>query len=289
MNDKLCVFAAYPYTDIDALACCIAYAELNDCIAYIPGPLNATVPDCVRNLNLQYTTEFPETAEQFIMVDFSNPEFIPPQIDIDKITKVYDHHTGFEEYWGARGQIEFIGACATIIYELFGDRVPSQTTAKLLATAIFANTLYFNSDITNKRDISAYEKLKNYATLSNNWVEQYYAEVENFMLMDIKTAIKNDLKIMNGDLAVAQLELWDAKVLLRSNEFMKEMGEVLSGYDNWLMTMPSISEKKNYLITNDDELKKELSKKFDAKWDENIGQTPSIYLRKEFRKAFNWK
>lgn len=289
MNSKLCVFSAYPYTDIDALACAVAYAELKDCVAYLPGPLNATVPDSVRGWGLQYVTVFPDTAEHFVMVDFSNPDFVPPQIPLEKIVQLYDHHTGFEGYWGQRGQIEFIGACATMIYELFGDRKPSPLAANILMTAIFANTLNFRSNVTTDRDRAAYEKLKKYATLSDEWIPTYYLETEKLMFSDMKTAIENDLKIMNQNLAVAQLELWDARDLLNDAGFMDTLKSVMSKYAHWLMIMPSISEGKDYLITNDPSLKNSLTKNFEAIWSQNIGTTPKIYLRKEFRKTLGWK
>ncbi|MDR1071382.1 MAG: hypothetical protein LBL21_01930 [Rickettsiales bacterium] len=290
MNDKLCVFSTYPYTDIDALACAVAYAELNDCAAFLPGPMNATIPESVRRWDFEYSADFPAAAERFVMVDFSDPAFITPRIPVEKIIKVYDHHTGFEDYWGPRGRIEFIGACATMIYELFGERAPGPTTANLLMTAIFSNTLGFCSSITTDRDRDAYEKLRRFATLPDDWIERYYSETEKCILGDMGGTIKNDLKIMDGgSLTVGQLELWDAKALLNDSKFMTVLESVMSGYDRWLMTMPSISEGKNYLITNDTDLKKALSEKFGAKWSGRVGYTPAVCLRKEFRKAFNWK
>ena len=131
-NPKLCVCGSHRYTDIDQLACAVAYAELYDCATFLPGPFNATIPDSVRKWDFIISTTPPHGAEEFVLVDYSYPEVIPPEIPLDKITKVYDHHTEFEEYWGPRGQIEFIGACATMIYELYeqGGKIPPPHDSK---------------------------------------------------------------------------------------------------------------------------------------------------------------
>ena len=63
MNNKLCVTSGYKFTDIDVLACAIAYTELNNCIAYISGIFNSTIPETVRKWDLIYTTKFPQDAE----------------------------------------------------------------------------------------------------------------------------------------------------------------------------------------------------------------------------------
>lgn len=95
-----------------------------------------------------------------------------------------------------RGQIEFTSACAIIIYELLKNKTPTTTTANLLLTVIFTNTLSFKSNITTKRDIIAYNKLKKHTDLPENWIEQYYNEVESVMFSDILSTIKNDTKIL---------------------------------------------------------------------------------------------
>jgi len=284
MNNKLCVTSGWQYTDIDVLACALAFAELNDCIAFLPGVFNASIPNSVRQWNLSYATEFPVEAEQFVIVDTSTPKAIPPEVPQDKIIKIYDHHTGFEDFWGARGQIEFIGACASMIYELFGDKVPTTTTANLLATAIFANTLNFKASITTDRDIAAYEKLKHYTSLPENWIEQYYSEVEKTMLSDIPSAIKNDIKILANNFVIGQLELWDTTLLLNNANFQKSLETVMTGYENWFMNMPSIKQGQSYFISKSEYVKDMLANGLGVKWTSDVGIADKLYLRKEIIK-----
>ena len=54
MNEKLCVTSGTAYTDIDVLACAIAFAELNNCDVVLPGIFNATISESMRNWNLNW-------------------------------------------------------------------------------------------------------------------------------------------------------------------------------------------------------------------------------------------
>lgn len=281
---KLCVSSGWQYTDIDALACAVAFTELNECATFLPGALNASVTDSIRKWKLQYSTEFPIDAEQFVIVDTSTPASISPEIPNDKIIMVYDHHTGFEDFWGGRGRIEFIGACATLIYELFGDKIPTTTTANLLSTAIFANTLNFGAAITTDRDIAAYERLKLFTDLPDNWTGQYYSEVEKAILLDVKSAIEKDIKVLANNLAIGQIEMWNSTVLLNNDVFQKTLLEVMSEYDNWLMNMPSIKHGQNYFISKSKNIKDMLSHDLNVKWNNDIGISDKLFLRKEIIK-----
>ena len=291
MNNKLCITTGYKYTDIDALACVIALAELKDCIAVLPGPFNATIPPCIRNLDFKFRAEFPETIEEFIMVDISEPEFFPKQVPLDKIIKVYDHRAGFEEYWGTRGHIEPVGACATLIFELFQEqgRTPSPVTAQLLQTAIYANTLCFCSEVVTQRDMTASQILQN--ILSHGFQPTYYKEIEASIISDPEAAVKNDTKILGNGWAIAQLEVENAKIILDHPKFIKALEHCMSGYENWLLTMPSISERQNYFITNSGKIKNALSEKTDVEWNERFGVTDSkhLLLRKEILKLIGVK
>ena len=224
MTNKLCVTGGAAYTDIDVLACAIAFAELKNCVAILPGAFNATIPESIRKWDLNFSTKFSKSYEQVVVVDVSNPKYFPPQISEDKIVKVFDHHAGFENYWKEKGQIEFVGACATLIFELFGYKKLSPVSANLLYTAIFANTLNFNASVTSARDIQAFEKLKKFIELPENWIEQYYAEVEKGIFENFDKAIKNDTKILSNGWAISQIELYDAASILKNQNFFGIIG-----------------------------------------------------------------
>ena len=61
-----CVTSGSAYTDIDALACAVGYAELFGCDAVLPGKFNSTIPQCVRDLKFNYLTDFTKPYNKFV-------------------------------------------------------------------------------------------------------------------------------------------------------------------------------------------------------------------------------
>lgn len=135
---KIVVTAGDKYTDIDVLACAVAYTELlksdgKNAEAVLRGPLNKSITDEIRKLNYDYKTEF-TGADAFVIVDVSHPDYIANFVKEDKIVELYDHHTGFEKHFkkllGNNSHIELIGAAATLIWEEFKKRGMSKKIKK---------------------------------------------------------------------------------------------------------------------------------------------------------------
>ena len=287
MTNKTVITAGKKYVDIDGLACAVAYAELINGIAVLNDDLNVTVPPSVREWGFYFERKCPLGVEKFVIVDVSDPGHFPDFVEKGKIAEVWDHRSGFEDYWGAVGHIEKVGACATQIFELFKDKGLSAVTANLLYTAIFANTLCFKANVTTERDKRAFEKLKAYISLPDNWVEAYYHEVEAGMLSDFEWALACDVKEF-GRNAIAQLELWEAQKIIDRGDFNDTVEKVLGKYNHWLLTMPSISEGRNYLFTNSLRAKEQLEKAVGAVFSGNAGATNKLYMRKELMLFVNF-
>src|SRR3989344_5793327 len=175
---KVVVISGQLYSDIDVLACAIAYSELlskkgKESYAVLPGPLNKSVTNSVKSWGLNFQKVPPDGEKKFVIVDMSNQEYIAEFVDENKVIEVFDHHEGFADYWrgkiGKKSRIEMIGACATLIWEEYKkaglDKDISKVSANLLYTAIASNTLNFNADITNVRDRHAFIELEKYIDL----------------------------------------------------------------------------------------------------------------------------
>ena len=74
---------------------------------------------------------------------------------------------------------------------------------------------------------------------------------------------------------------WSVKKIIELDDFRKSMYEVLSKYDNWLLTIPSINEGRNYLFTNSDNVREQLISAVGSKFVGLSGTTDKLYLRKE--------
>lgn len=175
-----------------------------------------------------------------------------------------------------------------MIYELFKDKTPTTTTANLLSTAIFSNTLNFKSKITTERDIKAYNDLKQYTDLPDNWVDQYYNEVEAIAFNDIFSAIKNDTKILPNNIVIGQMELWEADKMLNTSDFLEILNYAMKDYESWFMNMPSIKCGKTYFVAESQNIKNTLNKYLNVVWDGDVGVVGGLYLRKEIIKSCGW-
>lgn len=288
------------YTDIDGLACAVAYAELlrkegKAAQGALPGGFNNTISASIRGWKPDFITRLPPDS-QIVLVDVSSADFIVSFCRPEQVVEIYDHHTGSEEYWhsriGGNAHIEFVGAAATLIWEQFVTRGHendiTQTSARLLYAAIISNTLNFHADLTCDRDHSAANALLPLTGLGHDWPAHYYRELEASVMTNISEAIVNDVKIVkfsNLDLtlAISQLELWDARDLLPAHA--DEISRVLSPMGHpWFHTTPSISEGKNYVFTEDTQVKQLLKIAIHAKFHGNIGESPRLWMRKEILK-----
>lgn len=287
---KIVVTSGQKYTDIDGLACAIAYKEIEpEALIVLPGSLNQSVTPAIRSWPLNFQTSLPSGDYQFIIMDISEPEWIAKFAKEDKIVKIYDHHFGFEKYWqgklGKNAKIEPVGACATLIWEEIKAKAitPSEMVANLLYITIISHTLNLKASVTTARDIKAAEEIKPLTSLAPNSIKKYYQEVEAGIYQDPVKAILSDTKGIS-DIVIGQIELWDSRKFIK--KYLKEIEQAMGsfGRPDWFFTSPSISEGKNYLYTKDEEIKDKLAKLIGATFKGNLGATKKLWLRKEILK-----
>lgn len=287
------------FTDIDALACAVAYSELlvldgKESEVVLPGILNASVTQAIKDWGIEYTLSPTFTDADYTIVDVSDPLHMAECVTEDRIVKIFDHHLGFEDYWqeriGERAHIEFIGSCATLIWEEYRKRNQqehiSTLSRHLLAVAILSNTLNFGAQMTHERDQQAFQELQALHPLSDEWRAQYFADQEEAVNEDIAKALLNDTKIITDlnlkhPLVIGQLELWNGSDFLAKNtELIKQTLESFKS-EYWFMSIPSLKEKKNYIYTENPEVKELLSRVLDITFEGERGVTKKLWLRKE--------
>ena len=302
--ENLIVTAGEKFTDIDALACAIAYAELlrlegRNVEVVLPGPLNCSVTPTIKSWGLEFYFKPSFSVYSSVLVDISEESHFADCVKDHSISEIYDHRYGFQEIWndriGERSHIEFVGSCATLIWEEFQKRgfaeKISVTSARFLVYAIISNTLNFKAQVTHERDLKAYADLQKYAVLDTGWSEQYFTEQESAVFENVAKAIKEDTKVIQiqglPGIAMGQLELWDGSGFVGSH--VQEIQTVLKGFgeDDWFMSVPSIKEGKNHLYTESDIVRDLLIKYIGAKFESNSfeGTTERLWLRKEVRAA----
>ena len=300
--EKIGVTLARYTLDMDSVACAIAYAELlnlegKDAVAYIPEDLNSSVTGEVRSWGLKYEKQPLGNDLVYVLVDTTDPHTFPKFVTEDKIIEIYDHHTGYEEYWKSKlkdnAHVERIGACATLIWEEykkrgFADKI-SQVSARLLFAAIVSNTLNFKSKITNPRDATAFKEISPIADLPKDWIEKYFIDQEEFIYRNAREAITNDIKIIDlpnlgKKVTIGQIELWDSKKFV--NDYKHLIKEILVTLEpnEWFFNAPCISKGISYLYSECEPIRKILTEKFNVKFSDGIGEVNKLIERKEFVK-----
>jgi inorganic pyrophosphatase/exopolyphosphatase len=301
-STRIIVTAGSAYTDIDALACGVAYAELlrllgKHAIAVFEAPLNSTISDSMRSWALTFETKYEAiTKDQFVLVDVSDPEYFERFVDRNGVIQVFDHHHGYEVFWQNKlnhnAIIEEVGSCATLIWEQFRKfgkcSQISTLSANLLYCSIVSNTLNFKASITNKRDITAIQELQTYIELPSNWIDIYYSEVEKNILADPINAIKVDTKrllIQDTEFTIAQLELWNAGKLIQHKNFINSLLNHFESESNyWFLTIANIKDGFNYIVSSSLQMQRIIARATGAEFQKSVGVTDKLFLRKELIK-----
>ena len=292
------VAAGDVFTDIDAYASALAYADLlrlqgNPARVVLEGEFNYSIPDELRHLDVNYDKTYrPIGDESFVVVDVSDPENMARFVDEDRVDEVIDHHPGMEQYWhkkiGTRSDIEPVGAACTQIYERWLDADMSDKIsvdcAQLLAAGILDNTLNFTAEITSERDRSAYANLAKIADLPDDWPAQYFSWCQRDVERNLSEAIRTDTKIMSfaggpGELAVGQLAVWDGSGL---TGYHQQIQSAMQSFGRpWLLNVMLIKQECNLIAADDSTLQEFIGALLGVEFIDGIAQTNRLWLRKE--------
>lgn len=252
------------YLDIDAYACCIAYAELLNlqgiaARAVSSAASNASVSKTVLDWPVALDDYVPGASDEFVLVDVSDYDHFDPWVVLDQVVEVIDHHPGFEAFWvkklGLAADIRRIGAAATQVFERWdaSGLLPhiSEHSAALLVTAILDNTLNFTGQSVTEADVRAYERLMRFAKLPEDWPEQYFLECQAAIEADLAVALAADLKRFKPETNLpqvfAQMTVWDAQALIEQHRSTLTRWLASQGND-WLLNIVSICERKSYFL-----------------------------------------
>lgn len=294
------ITAGSSYLDIDAYACIVAMTEFlqlknKPAIAYSNAPYNYSVCQSLiaeAQIAKFLSQEINSNAADYIIVDVSDPDFLKDSVPLDRVTAIYDHHTGFEAYWhsyiGDNAHIEFIGAAATLIYHEWKkvglqDKM-STSTMKLLIAAILDNTLNLTSSNTTPEDIETFNELCRLAGVGEEWCAFYFTEVQANVEADLQNALLNDTKtVRNNNILpprVAQIAVWYTHSIL---ERLPEIRQWFAS-ESWMINIIDIQHRCSYFVCDDEVYQQKIGQVFDIQFTSGVAKTPVAYLRKEIIK-----
>lgn len=299
---KTIVTAGAKGADIDVFACAIAYAELmhfegHEAIPVIAGSFTSSVTPSILKWDAEYKTKYEsDGSENFVLVDISDPDHFPAFVSHDRISEVYDHRHGHEDYWQERlkenSHIEMVGSCGTLIWEQFKKRGKekdiSMISAKLLLASIVSNNLAFRSPLTTERDKSAYADLSAMTGLGDDWIAEYFLEQEKILLDDFERYVRADtkvFKITEDDFAIGQIEMWDATDLLNTNR--TELDAIMADFEPtpWIVNILNISKGFNFVYSKSTRGKELFEQKTSFKFDGDVAKANDLLMRKYLMKV----
>ncbi len=299
---KTIVTARVEGVDIDVFACVIAYVELlrlegHEAIPVIAGSFTSSVTPSILKWDAEYKTEYePDGSESFVLVDISDPDHFPAFVSQERISEIYDHRHGHEDYWQKRlkenSHIEMVGSCGTLIWEQFKKRGKEKdisiTSAKLLLASIVSNNLAFQSPLTTERDRSAYADLSTMTSLGDDWIAEYFLEQEKILLDDFERYVRADtkvFKIADEDFAIVQIEMWDATDLLNTKR--AELDAIMTELEPtpWIVSILNISKGFNFVYSKSPRGKDLFEQKVNLKFDGNVAKTDDLLMRKYLMKV----
>lgn len=304
-SGRIIVTAGSRYLDIDAYACIVAMRELLElkgirAVAFSRAKCNYSVCRSLRKDGQIVNTlppDFPAETSDYIVCDVSDPEYIKDSVPPGRVIEIFDHHTGFEEYWHSRigdnAHIEFIGAAATLIYQEWvkvglTDKM-TRSTALLLIAAILDNTLDLTADIVSPADREAYAALCKKAGIGKEWCSSYFSEVQDSVEADLHNALFNDVKMIVDHPVLpsrfAQLCVWDARrIIVRLDELRRWFDD---GKNSWMINIIDIKRRCSFFVCEDAPHQRKLEEVFKIPFENGIARTKKAYLRKEIIKMID--
>jgi manganese-dependent inorganic pyrophosphatase len=290
---------SYICPDVDGTACAYAYAEfLNktgvEAEAKFMGVVHEEAMFVINKFNLTQPQIITDTFDyqKVVLVDASELSVLENKFNSENVVEVIDHGKNDEadKFPNAKIQIELVGSAATLIAEKFMiNNIPiSESSAKLLLSAIISNTLNFRNSITTERDIVAGEWLQEFAELPDGfWREQFVAksDVSGEKLGQKIDADFATFQVADKLIGVGQMEIFGVEELVskRRTEILEVLKELKSslGLAHVFISFLELENPKNYILTDDVFMQEKLSKALDINFVEDVAERSAPLMRKQ--------
>jgi manganese-dependent inorganic pyrophosphatase len=162
--------------DTDSVAAAIALADLlgDNYKPAIAGKLNKESKYVLNLLELAEPMMVPSDSDAYVLVDHNALCQISPNIEIEKIEMIIDHHKlgGLSLQVPIKVITDSVGSTCTLIYNLFKEKQKkiSKKQAGLMLAGIISDTLNFKSPTTTDIDIAVASELEKISELNRDIV-----------------------------------------------------------------------------------------------------------------------
>ena len=217
--------------DTDAIVSAIAVAQLKSAQGIPAQAVAQGAPNPETGFVLQkFGFTAPPVQSVFagrdvILVDHSDKQLAPDDIDQARLVGIYDHHKlgGLQTDEPIEVVIKPWGCTATIVYELFrqSDIEIDPGLAGLMLSAILSDTRVFRSPTTTTHDRKIAAELAQIAGITDmeaHGLRMLQAYNEEMVKLDDEALVSMDFKVFkmgSSRVGVAQLEAFDASFLMQ--------------------------------------------------------------------------
>jgi len=291
---------SYINPDLDGIACALSYQDylqkLNQASQVVyTGDLDLETKylsgQCGHLSLIPDTGVYPPDST-IVLVDIADPKNINPNISLDKVIRVFDHHLRFfpEKFPNAQIIIDKVGACATLLAEFlqYQKHTPSQDSAKLLYGAIVSGTVNFQNSVTTNRDKQACKWLSSIVDIPEDFVKNMFRSksiIDKHNLYEVINqtfAVKN---ISGKNIGISQIEIADLEKLVSNLkpqllDILKKL-KAEKNLDYLLFSGIDILLGFNYLIVIDLESGELFSKVLSVPLFTSEFKTDNIIMRKQ--------
>ncbi len=296
---KKTLVTSYVCPDLDGTAGAFAYAEFlkkigkeveagifgepHDEAKYVLERFNIPRPQTLTNC---------DNFDSVIIVDVSSLNLLEGKIPPEKVVEVIDHRKlhELEKFPNAKGQIELVGAVATLIAEKFmeGNVEISKESAVLLLGAVISNTLNFKGDLATERDRKAYDWLFLRAGVTKDFPKELFLAKSDLSGEKLINRMRSDFswrESASKSVGIDQIEIIGAADLVKNRigemvEELKKMQEVTK-LDFIFLNLLELEDAYNFFITHDSGTKILLEKTMGVKFEGDVARTTKLIMRKQ--------
>ena len=294
---KSVIVTSYKNPDLDGVASMIALADyLATTLKVAVSPIVFGVLDLetIYVLDLlgighpRIVSECPHTDTVYL-VDTHHLRQIKGTVAPESVVQIYDHHPSGDPdaFPYARIVNEQVGAVATIIAELFrSGSVPVEgKICALLYAGIVSNTLNFTAPTTTGRDLEITQWLYNQSMIPESLAAEMFAARSNYSGKTTDELLARDYKefgFSGISVGISQIEGVNVKDILFRPELGEEIARLRSkeGANHCFLSLVDISEKKTYLVSDQQETRQILSEAIGATFSNQFAEIGRILLRK---------
>jgi len=228
------VILPYRNPDLDGVASALGLeAVFPAWTACIDGAIDAETSAVLTALGLRQPTRRMawESIEGIWLVDTHHLRQLPPDLPVERVFRIWDHHPGGDFFPRAELRNESIGSVATMVWEAYreGCLTPSSAMAVLLQAAILSNTLDLRAPSTSLRDRAAVAQLDQIEPITPVLREVMRRAKNSILNQTTSNAVGYDVKHFNtgfGTAIVAQVEAAGASDLLERADLAAALSDL---------------------------------------------------------------